>query len=76
MVTISNNSATGYTFKAWTTLENGKGKSYKDGTKVTNLGGGGGETHLYAQWTPNKYTVVFHANAENVGMVLQNPPFY
>ena len=53
---------TGYTFKAWTTLENGKGKSYKDGTKVTNLGGGQETTHLYAQWTANRYTVVFHSN--------------
>ena len=55
---------TGYTFKSWTTLENGKGKSYKDGAKVTNLGGGARVTHLYAQWTPNKYTVVFHSNAD------------
>lgn len=48
----------GYTFKCWTTQENGKGKSYKDGAKVTNLT----DTDLYAQWTANKYTVVFHSN--------------
>ena len=48
----------GYTFKCWTTLESGKGKSYKDGAKVTNLT----DTDLYAQWTANKYTVLFHSN--------------
>lgn len=48
----------GYTFKCWTTLESGKGKSYKDGAKVTNLT----DRDLYAQWTANKYTVVFHSN--------------
>lgn len=48
----------GYTFKCWTTQEKGKGKSYKDGAKVTNLA----DTDLYAQWTANKYTVVFHSN--------------
>ena len=48
----------GYTFKCWTTQESGKGKSYKDGAKVTNLT----DRDLYAQWTANKYTVVFHSN--------------
>ncbi len=48
----------GYTFKSWTTQENGTGKSYKNGAKVTNLT----DTDLYAQWTANKYTVVFHSN--------------
>lgn len=51
----------GYTFKCWTTLENGKGKSYKDGAKVTSLSSGE-DVDLYAQWTANKYTVVFHSN--------------
>lgn len=51
----------GYTFKCWTTQENGKGKSYKDGAKVTNLSSGE-DVDLYAQWTANKYTVVFHSN--------------
>ena len=48
----------GYTFKSWNTKENGKGKSYANGAKVTNLA----ETDLYAQWTANKYTVIFHSN--------------
>ena len=48
----------GYTFKCWTTQENGNGKSYKNGAKVTNLT----DRDLYAQWTANKYTVVFHSN--------------
>ena len=48
----------GYTFKCWTTQENGKGKSYKNGAKVTNLT----DRDLYAQWTANRYTVVFHSN--------------
>ena len=51
----------GYTFKCWTTLESGKGKSYKDGAKVTSLSSGE-DVDLYAQWTANKYTVVFHSN--------------
>ena len=51
----------GYTFKCWTTQENGKGKSYKDGAKVTSLSSGE-NVDLYAQWTANKYTVVFHSN--------------
>ena len=52
----------GYTFKSWNTKENGKGKSYKDGAKVTNLSTEK-DVDLYAQWTANKYTVVFHSNA-------------
>ena len=51
----------GYSFKCWTTLETGKGKSYKDGAKVTSLSSGE-DVDLYAQWTANKYTVVFHSN--------------
>ena len=51
----------GYTFKCWTTQETGKGKSYKDGAKVTSLSSGE-DVDLYAQWTANKYTVVFHSN--------------
>ena len=51
----------GYTFKSWNTKENGKGKSYKDGAKVTNLSTGK-DVDLYAQWTANKYTVIFHSN--------------
>lgn len=54
----------GYTFASWSTLETGRGKTYKDGAKVTNLGGGLENTDLYAQWTANKYTVVFHSNLE------------
>ena len=38
-----------------------KGKSYKNGAKVTNLSSGE-DVDLYAQWTANKYTVVFHSN--------------
>ena len=51
----------GYTFKCWTSQKNGKGKSYKDGAKVTSLSSGE-DVDLYAQWTANKYTVVFHSN--------------
>ena len=52
----------GYTFTGWNTLQNGKGKSYKVSTKVKNLASEG-EILLYAQWTANKYTVIFHSNA-------------
>lgn len=52
----------GYKFRAWNTLETGRGQTYWDGYRVLNLGGGQGEIHLYAQWTANRYTVVFHSN--------------
>ena len=52
---------TGYTFKEWTTNADGTGTAYADKATVKNLATEGTVT-LYAQWTPNKYTVKFDAN--------------
>lgn len=52
-----------YTFKGWNTKANGSGKAYADGASVLNLAKKNGATvKLYAQWTPDKYTVKFDAN--------------
>ena len=54
---------TGYTFAGWNTQADGKGTSYTDKQSVQNLTTeNNGVVTLYAQWTPNTYTVKFHAN--------------
>lgn len=59
-------SRTGYTFSKWCTQENnndGKGKLYDDKESVNELTtDSDGTFNLYALWTPNNYTVTFHAN--------------
>lgn len=53
----------GYHISAWTTQENGKGKSYAAGKPVTDLTtADGAQVTLYGRWTVNSYTVVFHSN--------------
>lgn len=49
---------TGYTFKEWNTEADGSGTSYTDKSTTKPAGC----TTLYAQWTPNNYTVTFNAN--------------
>ena len=53
----------GYTFQNWINTY-GDGQTYTDGQTVTNLGGvyQGQRVTLYAQWTPNTYTVKFDPN--------------
>ncbi len=53
----------GYTFQNWENTY-GDGQTYTDGQTVTNLGGvyQGQRVTLYAQWTPNTYTVKFDPN--------------
>ena len=46
---------TGYTFQGWYTEENG-------GNKVETTAVPAGNTTLYAQWTPNTYTIKFDPN--------------
>lgn len=59
---------TGYTFSKWTTNANGTGTSYTDKQYVNNLTTtNGGTIYLYAQWTPNKYTVKFNGNGSTSG---------
>lgn len=54
---------TGYTFAGWKLGDN----EYADGQTVKNLTVEDGATiTLYAQWTPTEYTIIFHANNENV----------
>ncbi|MEM4248058.1 MAG: InlB B-repeat-containing protein, partial [Candidatus Nanoarchaeia archaeon] len=49
---------TGYTFAGWNTAANGSGTNYQSGATFTI----NSNTTLYAQWTPNTYTVTFDAN--------------
>jgi uncharacterized repeat protein (TIGR02543 family) len=59
---------TGYTFAGWNTEEDGSGKSYKNKAKVKNLSSKFDDTvNLYAQWTPNKYTIKFDGNGSTSG---------
>ena len=54
---------TGYTFAGWNTIRDGSGSSYADEASVTNLTSvENGTATLYAQWTPNTYTISFNAN--------------
>ncbi|MCM1508432.1 MAG: InlB B-repeat-containing protein [Ruminococcus flavefaciens] len=54
---------TGHTFSGWNTKANGSGTSYSNKQSVKNLTSTSGATiNLYAQWTPNKYTVSYNAN--------------
>ena len=64
---IQSVSRTGYTLKAWNTKKDGTGKSYTPGSTVQgiyqeNQSQRSITRNLYAQWTPNKYTVSFNAN--------------
>ena len=54
---------TGYTFSGWNTKPDGSGKNYLTETKMKNLAeDDGAEVTLYAQWTVNKYKVIFKEN--------------
>lgn len=60
---------TGYTFTGWNTKPDGSGKSYTDEKVVMNLTAEpDGEVTLYAQWTPNNYTVVYDRNGDDAGI--------
>lgn len=49
---------TGYSFKNWNTKADGSGTTYASGGGYT----GNAALTLYAQWTPNTYTVKYNAN--------------
>lgn len=52
-----------YAFNSWNTQADGSGISYVNGSMIENLTYiQNGVITLYAQWTPNKYTVRFDAN--------------
>ena len=61
---FSNNfSRVGYVFANWTTSDDGTGTSYTDQQSVLNLTTISDDVvTLYAQWTPNHYTVSFDSN--------------
>lgn len=55
----------GHSFAGWNTQPGGDGTSYEDGARVTNLAGrntDGDRITLYAQWTPNSYTIRLDPN--------------
>ena len=59
---------TGYTFSKWNTKANGSGTNYTNQQSVKNLTTvNGGTFYLYAQWTPNTYTVKFNGNGATSG---------
>ncbi|MCL2289423.1 MAG: InlB B-repeat-containing protein, partial [Bacteroidetes bacterium] len=49
---------TGHTFANWNTEANGSGTTYANGASLTLTA----DLTLYAQWTPNTFTVTFDAN--------------
>ncbi len=59
-------SRTGYTFAGWNTQADGNGSSYSVGSSIS-VG-----AVLYAQWTPNTYTVRFNANTGSGNMSSQS----
>ena len=57
----------GYRFTGWAPSARGKA-AYADGEQVVNLSAKSGATvTLYAQWTPNSYTVVYEGNGADKG---------
>ncbi|MCR4955242.1 MAG: InlB B-repeat-containing protein [Lachnospiraceae bacterium] len=51
----------GYTFTEWNTASDGSGDSYEAGDEISVTN----NTTLYAQWTPNSYTVKYNSNGGN-----------
>ncbi len=59
---------TGYTFSKWNTKSDGSGTNYTNQQSVKNLTTvNGGIFYLYAQWTPNTYTIKFNGNGATSG---------
>lgn len=50
----------GYSFTGWNTQADGKGTTYTDQQKVTNLSADGSDVTLYAQWKPYMLTIHYH----------------
>lgn len=53
---------TGHTFSGWNTVANGSGSSYSAGNTFSITS----NTTLYAQWTPNQYTVEWFVNGSSL----------
>jgi uncharacterized repeat protein (TIGR02543 family) len=59
---------TGCTFAGWNTKKDGSGTSYKNKASVKKLTSKNkGTVTLYAQWTPNQYTITFDGNGSTSG---------
>jgi uncharacterized repeat protein (TIGR02543 family) len=59
---------TGCTFAGWNTKKDGSGTSYKNKASVKKLTSKNkGTVTLYAQWTPNRYTITFDGNGSTSG---------
>lgn len=53
----------GHLFAGWNTDESGTGESFTDGQWIKDLTiEDGSEIRLYAQWTPQRYSITFNAN--------------
>ncbi len=64
---------TGYVFSGWLDAE---GNAYADGCEVLNLTGENqGKFTLYAQWTPNQYSVAFDGNTGLGGLGMTNAQY-
>lgn len=61
--TVANNgfSRTGYRFTSWNTAANGTGTGYNEGVSFS-----GNINPLYAQWTPNSYTISYSSSNGSV----------
>ena len=63
-LTTNGYSLEGWTFNGWNTVADGSGASYTNGQSVSNLASANGATvELFAQWTENKYNIVFNNNS-------------
>ena len=59
---------TGYSFTGWNTKADGSGTKYTNKQSVKNLTTTNGATiTLYAQWTPDSYTIKFNGNGSTSG---------
>ncbi len=70
-------SRAGYTFAGWNSKPDGSGTAYtNEQTGVTNLTAENGAiVTLYAQYTPNDYTVTFNANGGTCGTASKSVTF-
>lgn len=68
---------TGYTFKGWNTKADGSGTAYTNKQSVKNLTSAKGATvTLYAQWTPNTYTIKYDGNGATGGSTANSTHTY
>lgn len=58
---------TGYQFSGWNTKKDGSGTQYSDYNPIYNIANAGEVVDLYAQWTPNTYTVYFYSSGTGSG---------